>query len=103
MRIAARSRMRRSDEEKRALVNQILQSGNQSAAMKELRIYPNQFYAWKKLLVDGGPGASRRSRPASDDLLEEARRYLSRKSSLLERLRSQRDELDGMIAQLEAD
>lgn len=73
--------------------------------MKELKIYPNQFYAWKKQFVDGGAAAARprAAREGSEGLVDEARRYLTGKSSLLERLRAKRDELDSLIAQLEAD
>jgi transposase-like protein len=97
------TRLRRSDDEKRAIVQQVLQSGNQSAAIKSLKIYPNQFYAWKKQFGGGGslsPGG--RTVIASGGLVDEAKRYLAGKTALLDRLRAQRAELDTLIAQLEA-
>jgi transposase-like protein len=104
-----RSRMRRSDDEKVALVRQVMASGNQSAEIKRLGIYPNQFYDWKKRYVSqlgGGGTAAVRSRGqttlAARSVADEAKAFIQNKASLLDRLRQQRAELDELITQLEA-
>jgi transposase-like protein len=106
-----RERLRRTDEQKVELVRQIMQSGNQSAEIKKLGIYPNQFYDWKKKFAGQlGVAASivsgaRRGRSAvvsaARSAAEEAKAFIHGKASLLERLRAQREELDGLISQLE--
>ena len=102
-------RLRRSDDEKARIVRQILASGNQSAEIKKLGIYPNQFYDWKKKLAAGigeiGKGLGRRRRAAAilgSSAADEAKAFIRNKSALLERLRSQRAELDQLIRQLES-
>jgi transposase-like protein len=107
---ATRSRLRRSDEDKIRLVRQIMESGNRGAEIKKLGIYPNQFYDWKKKYSSqlggaaattgrgkrGGPGEEART------VADEAKAYIQGKAALLTRLRSQRSELDELIAQLES-
>jgi len=103
-------RLRRSDEEKLRIVQQVLASGNQSAEIKALGIYPNQFYGWKKKYAGGSNGAAAASngrksgRPSSlavQNATEEAKAFLHGKAGLLQRLRAQRAELDTLIAQLD--
>jgi transposase-like protein len=106
-----RERLRRTDDEKLQLVRQIMQSGNQSAEIKKLGIYPNQFYDWKKkfgaklgaaaAIVKGVRGG-RAGAAASGSAADEAKAFIHGKASLLERLRAQREELDTLISQLEA-
>jgi transposase-like protein len=100
----AGTRKRRSDDEKAAIVRQILASGNRTAEMKRLGIYPNQFYSWKKLF--GGKGGERGTigragSSAARSLADEAKAYIQGKGALLDRLRSQRAELDQLISALE--
>lgn len=108
-------RLRRTDDEKIQLVRQVMASGNQSAEIKKLGIYPNQFYDWKKKFAGqiGGGGASAggngargaRGRSvtisAARSAADEAKAFIEGKAKLLERLRNQRAELDELIAQLE--
>jgi transposase-like protein len=105
----AKQRLRRSDDDKVELVRRVLASGNQSAEIKALGIYPNQFYDWKKRFAaqlggaasppaTGGRGPARSlGRGAAD----EAKAFLSGRAALLERLRAQRKEIDQLISQLE--
>lgn len=114
-------RLMRSDEEKIRIVRQIMASANQTAEFKRLGIYPNQYYDWKKAFADKlgligkGPGSIAESlrsrlprgtldRAASDtrSLADEARAFLHGKTKLLEQLKSQREELDELITQLDA-
>ncbi|MET0285147.1 MAG: transposase [Polyangiales bacterium] len=101
----AGSRKRRSSDEKAAIVRQILASDNRTAEMKRVGIYPNQFYSWKKLF--GGKGGGERAAigrggsTAARSLAEEAKAYIQGKDALLDRLRSQRAELDELISALE--
>lgn len=103
-----RARQHRSDEDKVRLVRQILASGNQSAEIKKLGIYPNQFYDWKKKYaaeLGGLVGVSsrqRRSLPglAARTVADEAKAFIEGKASLLDRLRAQREELDQLISEL---
>jgi transposase-like protein len=107
---ATRSRLRRSDEDKIRLVRQIMESGNRGAEIKKLGIYPNQFYDWKKKYQAqlGGAavstGRGRRAAPGEEarTVADEAKAYIQGKAALLTRLRSQRSELDELIAQLES-
>lgn len=106
---AAKGRTRRTDEEKVGIVRQILASGNQSAAIKKLGIYPNQFYDWKKRFSAQLGGAAktvaRRGRAAvmlGGSPLDEARSFVQNRAALLDRLREQRTELDQLIRQLES-
>jgi transposase-like protein len=104
-----RVRAQRSDEEKQRIVRLVLASGNQSAEIKKLGIYPNQFYDWKKRFAGsaalsvsarrqpGRPPSGQRAVGAAD----EAKAFIRGKASLIERLRAQRAELDTLIAQLE--
>lgn len=108
-------RLRRTDDEKIQLVRQVLASGNQSAEIKRLGIYPNQFYDWKKKFAGqvgggsgggsggGGRGARGRSTAinAARTVADEAKAFIQGKANLLDRLRTQRAELDELIAQLE--
>jgi transposase-like protein len=104
------TRLRRTDEEKIALVRQVLASGNQSAELKRVGIYPNQFYDWKKKYAAqlGGrseSGSERRrgkTLDAARTIADEAKAFIEGKASLLERLRNQRSELDALITQLES-
>ncbi|MDB4973505.1 MAG: Transposase [Myxococcaceae bacterium] len=108
----ASRRLRRSDAEKLQIVQQVLASGNQSAEIKRLGIYPNQFYDWKKKYTNGGDhaavaasGRGRRGRPpehSARSAADEARAFIHGKSALLERLRTQREQLDVLIKQMEA-
>lgn len=107
----ATTRNRRSDEEKVQLVRQVLESGNQSAEIKRLGIYPNQFYDWKKkFAAQLGLGSSPRAQSgkrgsvmqAAGSLADEARIFLNGRAALLDRMRKQRAELDELIAQLES-
>ena len=102
-------RLRRSDDEKIALVRQVLASGNQSAELKKIGIYPNQFYDWKKKYaaqLGGRADSSERGRgkaiSAARSVADEAKAFIQGKASLLERLRAQRAELDELIGQLES-
>jgi transposase-like protein len=104
-----RTRMQRSDEEKVRLVRLVMESDNQSAEIKRIGIYPNQFYDWKKkysaqLGGSAGNGGSRnqrgRSASQSRSASDEARAFISGKASLLEKLRAQRQELDRLISEL---
>ncbi|MDB4972249.1 MAG: hypothetical protein JWN48_590 [Myxococcaceae bacterium] len=107
---ATRTRLQRSDDDKIRMVRQVMESGNQSAEIKKLGIYPNQFYDWKKKYSSqlsgvsapqartrraAGPGA------AASTVAEEAKAFIQGKSSLLDRLRAQREELDHLITELE--
>lgn len=103
-------RLRRSDDEKLRIVKQVLASGNQSAEIKALGIYPNQFYDWKKRFagrsnsvagVSNGKKVGRPPALAVQNATEEAKAFLHGKASLLQRLRVQRAELDTLIAQLD--
>jgi transposase-like protein len=102
--------LRRSDDEKVRLVRQVMESANQSAEIKKLGIYPNQFYDWKKryagqLGVAVGASASGRrgqTMNAARTAADEAKAFIHGKAALLDRLRAQRDELDGLIRQLES-
>lgn len=110
-------RLRRTDDEKIQLVRQVLASDNQSAEIKRLGIYPNQFYDWKKKFagqVGGSGGGSSRGAAAgrgsrgrdvainaARTVADEAKAFIQGKAKLLERLRAQRSELDELIAQLE--
>ena len=106
---AAGERKRRSDEEKADIVRRILASGNRTAEMKRLGIYPNQFYSWKKLFGGGASkgaarglgGRGRAESSAARTVAEEAKAYIQGRSALLDRLKAQRAELDELIAQLE--
>jgi len=109
---ATRTRQRRSDDDKIRLVRQVLASGNQSAEIKKLGIYPNQFYDWKKKyasLLDGVAAPSARKKGglprslslAASTVAEEAKAFISGKASLLDRLRAQRSEIDQLIGELE--
>lgn len=104
------TRKRRSDDDKIRLVRQVMQSGNQSAEIKKLGIYPNQFYDWKKKfaaqLGDVEASTARGKRggaigSAARTVADEAKAYIQGKAALLQRLRTQRGELDELIAQLE--
>jgi transposase-like protein len=107
---AVRTRLQRSDEDKIRLVRQILASGNQSAEIKKLGIYPNQFYDWKKKYGQqiGGVASvqTRQKRGASvlggaaRTVADEAKAFIQGKAALLDRLRTQRDELDRLIGEL---
>ena len=106
---AAGGRTRRTDEEKLGIVRQILASANQSAEIKKLGIYPNQFYDWKKRFAAqvgaAAKGVGRRGRAAvmlGGSPLDEARSFVQNRAALLERLRTQRNELDQLIKQLES-
>jgi len=104
------TRNRRSDEEKIQLVRQVLASGNQSAELKKIGIYPNQFYDWKKRYAaqlggraDGGGDRGRgKTISAARSVADEAKAFIQGKASLLDRLRAQRAELDQLILQLES-
>ena len=104
---ASGSRQRRSDEEKIRIVRQVMASGNQSAEIKKLGIYPNQFYDWKKRFVSqlggaaGGRGGRRGRGVGGGTAADEAKAFIQNKSALLDRLRRQREELDQLIDQLE--
>lgn len=106
---ATRTRLQRSDEDKVRLVRQVMESGNQSAEIKKLGIYPNQFYDWKKKYAAqlGGVVApqARVKRGAAGSaartVADEAKAFIQGKSSLLDRLRAQREELDHLINELE--
>ena len=103
-----RARLQRSDDEKIRLVRQIMASGNQSAEIKKLGIYPNQFYDWKKRFASrlGAAigGVSRRSAGAAGSaarsVADEAKAFIEGKAALLQRLRAQREELDQLISEL---
>lgn len=105
---AVRTRLQRSDEDKIRLVRQILSSGNQSAEIKKLGIYPNQFYDWKKKFAQqlGGVAvmSTRQKRGiiggAARTVADEAKAFIQGKAALLDRLRTQRDELDRLIGEL---
>jgi transposase-like protein len=106
-----RERTRRTDSEKIQLVRRVLESDNQSAEIKRSGIYPNQFYEWKKKFADQlGLGSTsktsardgRKAVKAAGNAAEEARAFLNGRAELLDRLRSQRTELDELIAQLES-
>lgn len=109
-----RTRLRRSDDDKIQLVRQVMQSSNQSAEIKSLGIYPNQFYDWKKrfaaqlgVAVGAGSTPGRKRSGASPisaarSVADEAKAFIQGKASLLERLRAQRVELDALITQMEA-
>jgi transposase-like protein len=100
--------LQRSDDEKIRLVRQIIASGNQSAEIKKLGIYPNQFYDWKKRYaprlgaVAGSTSRQKRGSPgfAAGTAAEEAKVFIQGKTALLERLRAQREELDRLIGEL---
>jgi len=105
-----RTRLQRSDEDKIRMVRQVIESGNQSAEIKKLGIYPNQFYDWKKKYASqlgGVATTSTRGRRASypgaaaSTVADEAKAFIHGKTSLLDRLRRQREELDALISQLE--
>jgi transposase-like protein len=106
-----RARTQRSDDEKVRLVRQVMESGNQSAEIKKLGIYPNQFYDWKKKfasqlgLAGGAMGSSRRrggqTMSAARSVADEAKAFIEGKAALIDRLRQQRTEIDELIAQLE--
>lgn len=107
---ATRTRQRRSDDDKIRLVRQVLASGNQSAEIKKLGIYPNQFYDWKKKYaqqLDGvvapsaRKGGGRSLSLAASTVAEEAKAFISGKAALLDRLRAQRSEIDHLIGELE--
>ena len=105
----ATGRTRRTDEEKLGIVRQILASANQSAEIKKLGIYPNQFYDWKKRFTAQvgavAKGVGRRGRAAvmlGGSPLDEARSFVQNRAALIERLRAQRNELDQLIKQLES-
>jgi len=105
-----RTRLQRSDEDKIRLVRQVMESGNQSAEIKKLGIYPNQFYDWKKKYgaqLSGVVAPTARQKlgrvdSASRTVADEAKAYIQGKAALLNRLRSQRSELDELISQLES-
>ena len=102
-------RLRRTDEEKIRLVQQVMASGNQSAELKKLGIYPNQFYDWKKKFAGqlGGSAAVAPKRGRGNPLQEsrtaadEAKAFIQGKAALLDRLKAQRAEIDELIVQLE--
>lgn len=102
-------RLRRSDDEKISLVRQVLASGNQSAELKRIGIYPNQFYDWKKKYAAqlGGRADSSAERGrgktihAARTVADEAKAFIQGKAALLERLRAQQAELGELIRQLE--
>ncbi|MDB4991511.1 MAG: Transposase [Myxococcaceae bacterium] len=107
---ATRTRLQRSDEDKIRIVRQVMESGNQSAEIKKLGIYPNQFYDWKKKYSSSTSGAAapqtrarRATAPgaAASTVAEEAKAFIHGKSALLDRLRAQRQELDHLISELE--
>jgi transposase-like protein len=106
---ATRTRLQRSDDDKIRLVRQVMESGNQSAEIKKLGIYPNQFYDWKKkyaLQLGGVVAPQSRARrvvlgSAARTVADEAKAFIQGKSSLLDRLRNQREELDHLISELE--
>jgi transposase-like protein len=105
-----RTRLQRSDEDKIRLVRQVMESGNQSAEIKKLGIYPNQFYDWKKKYgahLSGVVATTSRQKlgrvdSASRTVADEAKAYIQGKAALLERLRTQRSELEELITQLES-
>jgi transposase-like protein len=104
-----RTRLQRSDEDKVRLVRQVMESSNQSAEIKKLGIYPNQFYDWKKKYgaqLGGIAAVSSRQRrssvgAAASTVADEAKAFIHGKSALLQRLRTQREELDQLITELE--
>ncbi|MDB4987027.1 MAG: Transposase [Myxococcaceae bacterium] len=102
-----RGRLQRSDTEKLQIVQQVLNSGNQSAEIKKLGIYPNQFYDWKKKYLSGGvlPPRTAGKRDlvstSASSAAAEAKLFIEGKAALLERLRAQRTELDALIKQME--
>jgi transposase-like protein len=104
-----RARTQRSEDDKIRLVRQVMESGNQSAEIKKLGIYPNQFYDWKKKfeaklgLPKGSSVSQKRGQAmfAARSVADEAKAFIEGKASLLERLRVQRAELDELITQLE--
>jgi transposase-like protein len=105
-----RTRLQRSDEDKIRLVEQVMASGNQSAEIKKLGIYPNQFYDWKKKyasrlggVISAAPSRGKRGASigfAARTVADEAKAFIEGKAALLDRLRAQREELDRLIGEL---